>query len=330
MKKLYTSVLVCLLACGLTVSATWAQTTIYLVRHAEKEKGRNPDLTPEGKARAEALQKLLAKEKIAAVYSTKTKRTMQTGELVAKAQNLTIQNYDYRDMQLLKKLLDQHTGKTVLVVGHSNTVPFLLNHLVKEDRYKNMNESVYDNLVKIHLNAKGKLSIKHVKFGSTSKATFPKPKSNYKAKEADVKTIDGMIAALYGVISGAKGKKRNWDRFRSLMKPTARMNAVATRANGKQVFMSMTPEDYIKRNGPYLVGKGFFEEEIGRKTERFGNIAQVFSTYVSRHTKGGKIFMRGINSIQLSYENGRWWLVNILWNSETKDLPIPAKYIDKK
>ncbi|EAY31229.1 phosphoglycerate mutase family protein [Microscilla marina] len=329
MKKLCTT-LIWAIILGLTASSVWAQTTIYLVRHAEKDKGRNPDLTVAGKERAKALQKLLKKENIAAVYATKTKRTMQTGEPVAEAQNLAIVNYDYRDRQLLSKLFDKHVGKAILVVGHSNTLPSLLNHLVKEDRYKDLNESVYDNLVKVHRGTDDKLTVKHLKYGRASKLTFPKPKSDYKASDADVKTIDGMIRALYGVISGAKGEKRNWDRFRSLMKPTARMNAVATRANGKQVFISMTPEDYIKRNGPYLVGKGFFEEEIGRKTERFGNIAQVFSTYVSRHTKDGAIFMRGINSIQLSYENGRWWLVNILWNSETKAQPIPARYIDKK
>ncbi|WP_299456089.1 phosphoglycerate mutase family protein [uncultured Microscilla sp.] len=330
MKKLFTSALIWMIALGMTASSVWAQTTIYLVRHAEKDKGRDPDLTVAGKERAKALQELLKKEKITAVYATKTKRTMQTGQPVAEAQKLTVENYDYRDMQLLSKLFDKHAGKAILVVGHSNTLPSLLNHLVQEDRYKDLNESVYDNLVKAHIDAYGKLTIQHMKYGRASRLTFPKPKSDYKAQDVDVKTIDGMIKALYGVISGAKGEKRNWDRFRSLMKPNARMNAVATRANGKQVFMSMTPEDYIKRNGPYLVGKGFFEEEIGRKTERFGNIAQVFSTYVSRHTKDGAIFMRGINSIQLSYENGRWWLVNILWNSETKAQPIPAKYIDKK
>lgn len=330
MKNLGTSVLVFIMVLGFTASSVWAQTTIYLVRHAEKGKGRNPDLTTAGKQRAEALQKLLAKANIVAVYSTQTKRTMQTGQPVAEAQKLTIENYDYRDMQLINKLMDKHAGKAVLVVGHSNTIPALLNHLVEEDRYKDLNESVYDNLVKVHVDIQGKLTVEHLKFGKASKPTFPLPKSDYKAQDADVKTIDGMIAALYEVISGAKGEKRNWDRFRSLMKPTTRMNAVATRPDGKQVFVSMTPEDYIKRNGPYLVGQGFFEEEIGRKTERFGNIAQIFSTYTSRHTKGGKVFMRGINSIQLSYENGRWWLVNILWNSETKELPIPAKYIDKK
>lgn len=331
MKKLSNIAFLLITAFWLASSSVWAQTTIYLVRHAEKSKKnpRDPDLTKAGKDRAQALKKLLKKEKFAAVYSTKTKRTMQTGQPVADANKLTIENYDYRDMKFLSKLFDKHPGKNVLLVGHSNTIPALLNHLIEEDRYKDLDEKMYDNLVKVRVGIRGQLTIKHIKYGRTSTPTFPKPKSNYKAKDADVKTIDGFIKALYGVISGGKGEKRNWDRFRSLMKPNARMNAVATR-KGKQRMISMTPEDYIRRNGPYLVRTGFFEEEIGRKTERFGNIAQVFSTYVSRHTPTGNIFMRGINSIQLSYENGRWWLVNILWNSETKEQPIPAKYIDKK
>lgn len=331
MKRLFTCTLLLLTTYWLA-SPLLAQTTIYLVRHAEKGKNdpRDPDLTSAGKTRAQALKQFLSKEKIVAVYSTKTKRTMQTGQPVANARKLNVENYSHRDMQFLSKLAEKHHGKSVLVVGHSNTVPALLNHLVKEDRYKNMNEAVYDNLVKITCHNNGKIDVAHIKFGQVSKATFPQPKVTYKALDADVKTIDGFIKALYGVISGAKGEQRNWNRFLSLMKPNARMNAVVTRPNGSQSLVTMTPKQYMQRNGAYLVKNGFFEEEIGRKTERYGNIAQVFSTYISRHTKNGEIFMRGINSIQLSYENNRWWLVNILWNSETKDSPIPEKYIDKK
>lgn len=307
-----------------------AQTTIYLVRHAEKATtGKDPVLTAEGKARAQALKKLLKKEKIVAVYSTKTTRTMKTGQPVADARKLKVQNYNPRDMEFLEQVLQKHKGKKVLVVGHSNTVPALLNRLLHEDRYKNMDEKVYDNLVKITRRKNGKTDVAHIKFGKSSPETFPRNSVSYEAKDADVKTIDGFIKALYGVISGPKGQERNWSRFMSLMRKNARMQAISTRPNGQQVMVTMTPEGYIKRSGPYLVKNGFFETKIGRKVERFGNVAHVFSTYESRNTKNGKVFMRGINSIQLSYEKGRWWLVSILWNNETKDTPIPAKYLKK-
>ncbi|HAS41854.1 MAG TPA: hypothetical protein DCS93_15345, partial [Microscillaceae bacterium] len=274
-----------------------AQTTIYLVRHAEKaqSKSRDPQLTAEGKARAQALKKLLKKDKIAAVYSTKTTRTMETGRPVAEANKLEVQNYDHRDAEFLAQVLQKHQGKTTLVVGHSNTVPALLNRLLAEDRYKNMDEKVYDNLVKITQRKNGKIDVAHIKFGQASPPTFPKntaSKVSYKARDADVKTIDGFIKALYDVISGPKGQQRNWGRFRSLMRKNARMQAISTRPNGQQVMTTMTPEGYISRSGPYLVGNGFFESEIGRRVERFGNVAHVFSTYESRNTKNGKVFMR--------------------------------------
>ena len=313
-----------------------AQTTIYLVRHAEKakNKSRDPQLTPAGKARAQTLKKLLKKEKIAAVYSTNTIRTMETGRPVAQANGVKVQSYNHRDQEFLAEVLQKHPGKTVLVVGHSNTVPALLNRLLREDRYKNMDEAVYDNLVKITQRKDGKLDVAHIKFGQVSPPTFPKNKRSkvvsYEVRDADVKTIDGLVKALYEVISGPKGQQRNWARFKSLMRKNALMQAVATRPNGQQIMVSMTPDGYITRSGPFLVSNGFFETEIGRRVERFGNMAHVFSTYESRNTKNGKVFMRGINSIQLAYEKDRWWLVSILWNSETPKMPIPEKYLKKK
>lgn len=80
--------------------------------------------------------------------------------------------------------------------------------------------------------------------------------------------------------------------------------------------------------GPNLEKDGFFEKEIGRKIEQFGNIMHVFSTYESRRkAEEAKPFMRGINSIQLWNDGKRWWIVNVLWQSESPQSPIPEKYI---
>ena len=90
----------------------------------------------------------------------------------------------------------------------------------------------------------------------------------------------------------------------------------------------LKPEDYIKSSGEWLVENGFFEKEIHRTVNTFGNIAQVFSTYESFRSETDKYpFMRGINSIQLLYDGKRWWIINVYWAQESKEQPIPTEYL---
>ncbi len=150
------------------------------------------------------------------------------------------------------------------------------------------------------------------------------------ANPADVATMDSAIAALYDVISGPAGK-RNWDRFRSLFAPGARLIANGVRPNGEIVSRVMTVDDYAQRNGPFLEKTGFFEGETARHTDAFANIAQVFSTYESRHAKEDvKPFQRGINSIQLMNDGKRWWVVTIFWQGEDDKNPLPDKYLKRQ
>ena len=93
----------------------------------------------------------------------------------------------------------------------------------------------------------------------------------------------------------------------------------------------MSPDDYIKSSGKWLVENGFFEKEIHRSTDTFGNISQVFSTYESFRSEADKVpFMRGINSIQLLNDGNRWWIINIYWTQESEDRPIPKEYLPLK
>ena len=145
-----------------------------------------------------------------------------------------------------------------------------------------------------------------------------------------VKTLDSTIKTLYDVISGEKGEARDWDLFRYLFKPEARM--IPTWENPARVTSAryMSPEDYISRSGPWLVENGFIEKEIHRTSNTFGPISQVFSTYECYNSADDEQpFMRGINSIQLLYDNNRWWVVNIYWTQETEDNPIPVNYLPK-
>ena len=151
------------------------------------------------------------------------------------------------------------------------------------------------------------------------------------ADQKDISSVDAIIATVYDVISGPGGQKRNWDRMKTLFVSDARMMATGKRPTGEFVRRVMSVEDYITSSGPFLEKDGFFEKEIGRKTEQYGNIVHVFSTYESRRTLADdNPFMRGINSFQLWNDGKRWWVVSILWQSETKEIPIPDKYIDNK
>src|SRR5687767_10553028 len=151
------------------------------------------------------------------------------------------------------------------------------------------------------------------------------------ANPADVASIDAIIAALYDVISGPAGDKRNWDRMRSLFVPGARLIPVAVPRDSAARPVILSVEDYIQRSGPALERNGFFEREIGRRTEVFGHIAHVFSTYDSKRTEADpQPFMRGINSIQLLNDGRRWWVVNIYWDSERPGQPIPPQYIGNR
>jgi hypothetical protein len=144
------------------------------------------------------------------------------------------------------------------------------------------------------------------------------------ANPADVKSIDSIVAALYDVISGPAGQKRDWNRFRSLFWPGARLIPVGAKqdktGNAARV---LTVEEFITRVEPFSQKEGFFETGIANRVEHGAQIAQVFSTYESRHAKGEKPFVRGINSFQVFNDGQRWWVVNILWQGESEQNPLP-------
>jgi hypothetical protein len=147
------------------------------------------------------------------------------------------------------------------------------------------------------------------------------------ANPADVATMDAIVAALYDVISGPPGP-RNWDRFRSLFAPGARLIPTGVRPTGETGSRVLTPDDYIQRSSPLLEKNGFFEREISRRTERFANIAHLFSTYESRHAKDdAKPFARGINSIQMMNDGKRWWILTVFWQAEDDKNQLPAEYL---
>jgi hypothetical protein len=163
--------------------------------------------------------------------------------------------------------------------------------------------------------------------GIASEADPPaNPAAEPTPRPEDVGSVEAIVGALYGAISGPAGP-RDWDRLRSLFLTGARLIPAGRRPDGSIAARVLSIDDFIKVVEPRVKEEGFFESEIHRRVERFGAVAHVFSTYESRRARGDKPFVRGINSIQLFHDGKRWWVVTIFWDSERPDQPIPPEYL---
>jgi len=159
--------------------------------------------------------------------------------------------------------------------------------------------------------------------GTTVPATIA-----HAANPNDVQSLDAIVTAIYDVISGPPGA-RDWNRFNSLFTKDARLIAVRVPKDGKPDLAVMTPADYAERAGKYFLEHGFFEHELSRKTDSFGAMTHIYTTYESRETKDGKPIDRGINSMEFFFDGARWWCVEIYWDAERPGNPIPEKYLGK-
>ncbi|MEL7834219.1 hypothetical protein [Fodinibius sp. Rm-B-1B1-1] len=147
-----------------------------------------------------------------------------------------------------------------------------------------------------------------------------------RANADDVDNIDGIITAMYDVISGPAGE-RDWQRFGNLFKDGVSMAAITQTEDGELRYVSMTPDQYIERNDEYFTNNDFWEEEMDREVFQFGEIATVQTSYIIKSGKDGEVTHRGVNSVQLVYDQSRWWITNITWNSEREDNPIPDELL---
>jgi hypothetical protein len=147
-------------------------------------------------------------------------------------------------------------------------------------------------------------------------------------KPADVNSVDSIMRAVYEVITGPAGS-RDWNRFRSIFLPQARFTQVDKMPDGSFSVISWSVDEFVRDATEVFSQEGFYENAIVNYPARYGNMAQVFSSYESRHAPGEKPFTRGINSMQLLNDGKRWWVVSIAWDSERPDNPLPAKFSKK-
>lgn len=149
MKKIIRTTIILILAAFVFNSAFTqnAATTIILLRHAEKETtGSDPSLSPAGLERSYKLQKTLPAYQPDEFYSTDYKRTKQTLTPWANAAGKQIEIYDADQLTTFAEKLKTIQGKTIIVAGHSNTTPQLANLLIGKEKYKQLDDHVYNKI----------------------------------------------------------------------------------------------------------------------------------------------------------------------------------------
>jgi 2,3-bisphosphoglycerate-dependent phosphoglycerate mutase len=146
-------------------------TTVILVRHAEKATAdpadKDPDLTEAGLKRARDLQQYLQDTPVEAFFSTPYKRTQRTLSFLA--QGRPMQFYDAHDFEHLKaRVLAGYKGKTVVIVGHSNTLLPIIEAFGAKSPLKEIGETDYDNLFKLKISPQGKAKVQVFRYGALS------------------------------------------------------------------------------------------------------------------------------------------------------------------
>lgn len=150
--------------------------------------------------------------------------------------------------------------------------------------------------------------------------------------ETDVESIESIMRALYESISFPPHGEPDWARLRFLFLP--RGTLTPPRDPDGDMVTVLDVDSFVARAKARIASHealqelGFREREIARRVEGFGSVTHVLSTYEGRPSEGdGKPIVRGVNSIQLIEERGRWWVVSIVWADESETSPIPSRYL---
>ena len=160
-----------------------------------------------------------------------------------------------------------------------------------------------------------------------------RPTSSDRVSEADGTSIDSVLSALYASVSHDEASSPNWERMRGIFLQVGML--IPPKNPRSELFTVLDVDGFeqrVKESIASTKAKGdptsFFEKEISRRTDCFGNVCQVFSTYESRRAPTDeKPFVRGINSIQLVNDGHRWWIASVAWDQERPDNPIPPQYL---
>ena len=143
-------------------------------------------------------------------------------------------------------------------------------------------------------------------------------------EEKDRAEIGAAVDEMYAMISGPKGP-RDWSRQANCFHPDARQIRTSIDADGRAAMTMMGLDDYARNTTPFFAENDFYEIELGRRIDLFGNVAHVWSAYEARASLGDETpERRGINSIQLFRDpDAGWRIVAMLWDNERDGVALP-------
>jgi hypothetical protein len=140
---------------------------------------------------------------------------------------------------------------------------------------------------------------------------------------SDAAEIGAVVDAMYAMISGPAGP-RDWSAQAVIFHPDARQMRTGLGGDGKPCIKAMTLDEYRIDTTAFFAANAFYEIEIGRRIDVFGNVAQVWSAYEARTSiDDAEPERRGVNSIQLFRdESGHWRIVSMIWDNERKGVKV--------
>ncbi|MEZ5988147.1 MAG: nuclear transport factor 2 family protein [Planctomycetota bacterium] len=155
-----------------------------------------------------------------------------------------------------------------------------------------------------------------------------RPAADEAAGRDDGRSVESLVAALYDVLSGPKGRARDWDRFKALFCDGAVLATVQRDREGKLRRVRLTPAGYVERSGAFVEREGMFEREVAHRRLEYGAVAVAWSTYELRlGSPDGPPKVRGINAIQCFREADGWRVQAVVWDAEPTAGPIPDRFL---
>jgi len=143
------------------------------------------------------------------------------------------------------------------------------------------------------------------------------------------KSIDSIIPALYGIVSGKAGSNKKWPLLKELFSKDATVTPVFHEKSGQMKATINSVDEFIALNKQIFKDQDFYETEVARKVFRFGHMANILSRYESRDSIGGEPYAQGINSFQLLNDGARWCVISVTWDSNSLEHPIGNKLTGK-
>lgn len=141
-----------------------------------------------------------------------------------------------------------------------------------------------------------------------------------------VKSVNGILHELLEIISAEKGEVRDLEALRNLFLPEATFSVLSAGPDSARHLETVNLDDFMESLQDEYYENGFEERELGKVVHEFNGIASVFQSFYGKDSEGNEL--RGINSFQLVFMNGRWWIAHTIWTFETEDVKIPSQYLN--